>query len=75
MLDFLTGGLITIPMGLVSWTTAGYVDASFLVQLQALQTVTTSMITGSIAGALSPERMAYDPELGSFIYVSEMLGA
>ena len=75
MLELLTGGLITIPMGFLSWSTAGYIDASSLVQLQALQTVTTSMVAGSISGALSPERLIYSEDAGAFIYVSEMLGA
>ena len=75
MLEVITGGMVTIPMGLISWATTGYLDPSMLCQLQALQTVTTSMISGSVAGALSPARLMYDEELGSFIYVSEVLGA
>lgn len=75
MLELITGGLITIPMGIISWSTSGYLDPSMLCQLQAFQTLTTSMLGESVVGALSPTKMMYDEDLGSFIYVSEVLGA
>ena len=75
MLELFTGGLVTLPASFLQLTTAGYVDASMLCQLQVYQTLLTSMVSDSVVGALSPHRLMYDEEVNSFIYVSDMLVA
>ena len=72
MLEILTGGLVTLPSSFLQMATAGYIDVSMLCQLQVYQTMFSSMFTDSVVGALSPQRLMFDEELHSFIYVSEM---
>ena len=75
MLEILSFGFISIPASFLSLTTHGYIDAGSLCQLQTYQTVLSGMVSTSVAGLMSPERIMYDDEAQSFIYVTEVLGA
>ena len=75
MLELLSFGLFTFPASALSFATHGYIDAGQLCQLQTYQTVLTGMVGTSLSGLMAPERIMYEEETQSFIYVSELLGA
>ena len=74
MFELLTLGLITFPVSPLGFATSGYMDSSFLMQLQPYQSVAT-MFGSSVVASLGPQRLMYDEELQTFIYVTEVLGA
>lgn len=74
MLELLSLGLVTFPVTPLGLATSGYLDTSFLVQLQPYQSAVTTL-GSSVIASMGPQRLIYDESLQTLIYVTEVMGA